>query len=70
MESMGPSIERSIGPGMARFKPLTSHNHFHHCKLPCENFLPVLGIMSLMHILWNSIDADMKLEISGTRWGF
>ncbi len=26
--------------------------------------------MSLMHILLNSIDADMKLDISSTRWGF
>jgi hypothetical protein len=51
MESMGPSVERSMGPGVersmgpgigrsmgpsaARFEPLTSHNHFHHCSLSC-----------------------------------
>ena len=48
-----------------------------HHFLPLENFLPVLGIepgsalpiMSLMHLLQSSIDADMKLDNSSSRWG-
>jgi hypothetical protein len=59
------------------FTIFTIYYNFYYCIISNETFSLILGlnpglqlpIMSLMHTMLNSIDADMKSEIGSTRRG-